>query len=359
MAERLLPAGATLQSPIRREDAAALELALAIGAQVRGLREESHLANGYFCRARQIAFDDMLMGQSLSTVRLFLLLAFYTLGACHRNAASMFLGVAARAALILDLHNPESYTSLQKDECSFRYYLCMLKSFDNRLTCSVRQRIWNSTRNIDVLSSFILGRPKSLPMVRQVETVGAEDLSCTQSAFHAIIKACGLLEDIVDTLSKDNILHVPTAEALLGQLRQWGRGLRTDTRQFTSTHPGNTGLEPADRQRLMGNIHVSCVYYFAVILICRPYLIAYLTSRLRGKAPDHLISDPDEASDVNLKNNKVSRLGQVCVSSAIYMVDMCRRAKASNFTFGNLCLLKYGNPNLPWSPSRTMVNLHR
>jgi hypothetical protein len=98
----------------RREDSAALDLALAIGAQVRG--EEHDLAMGYFCRARQIAFDDMLMDQSVKTVRLFLLLSFYMLGACHRNAASMFLGVAAKAATILDLHNLESYGGLVEDE---------------------------------------------------------------------------------------------------------------------------------------------------------------------------------------------------------------------------------------------------
>jgi hypothetical protein len=169
----------------------------------------------------------------------------------------------------------------------------------------------------------------------------------TQSVFTAILKGSSLLEDIVNKLSKGNMLHVPTAEGLLEQLRQWSRALPPTLRQFTSTSGDGSCLDFADRQLLAGNIHLSCVYYFAVILITRPFLIAYLMSRLRGRAPDQLISDPEEATDVRIKNNTVSKLAQVCVSSAVYMADTCAKAKASNFTFGNLCMLKYSAPSFP------------
>ncbi|CAI7629707.1 unnamed protein product [Penicillium glandicola] len=326
MTERSIPLGATSQSRIRREDTAALDLALAIGAQVEGDNEDQNLAKGYFCRARQIAFEDMLMGQSLSTVRLFLLMAFYMLGACHRNAASMFLAVATKAAIILNLQSPINHGNLSTND------------FEQR------QRVWNSIRNIDILGSFILGKPKNLPSKQPslIPTViGTEEETHALSTFYATGQACNILEDIAETLSKDNLLHVPTAERLLERLRQWSRDLPPGIRRFSHVSTSQDGdLKSTDRQALVGSMHVSCVYYFAVILITRPYLIAYLTSRLRGKAPDQLISDPDEASDINIKNNKVSKLAQVCVSSAIYMVEMCQRAKASGFDFGNLCLLK-------------------
>lgn len=162
----------------------------------------------------------------------------------------------------------------------------------------------------------------------------------SQAAFSEIVKACSLLENIVDKLSTGNMLHIPTAEVLLQQFRRWSQSLPPVLLRFTF-HPGEgASLDPVDRQMLVGNIHVSCVYYFSVILITRPFLIAYLLSRLRGRAPDQLISDPDEATDINIKNNKVSKLGQVCVSSAMYMVNMCQTAKSSEFFFGNLCLLK-------------------
>ncbi|GKZ57709.1 hypothetical protein AnigIFM49718_003038 [Aspergillus niger] len=277
---------------VRREDVAAISVALAIGAQVRGSDGDSEIANGYFRRARQAAFNDMLMGQNIGTVRLFLLMAFYMLGACHRNAASMFLGVAARAAIILELHTFEGYSSTLSNE-----------DYESR------RRIWHSMRNLDILSSFVLSRPRSLPLVPSMPDTNEE--VNLQSAFYAVGNGCTLLNNIVDTLSKGGLLDVPTAEGLLSQLRKWSSGLPTGLRQFRSVSHSLPFLEPGDRQRLVGSIHVSCLYYFAVILVTRPYLIAYLTSRLRGKAPDHLISDPDEASDVAIKNNKVSKLAQV------------------------------------------------
>lgn len=193
-------------------------------------------------------------------------------------------------------------------------------------------------RNLDILSSFVLSRPRSLPLVQSMSE--PNELN-PHSAFYAIGNGCTLLINIVDTLSNGGLLDVPTAEGLLSQLRKWSSSLPASLRQFRSVSHGPPFLEPAARQRLVGSIHVSCLYYFAVILVTRPYLIAYLVSRLRGKAPDHLISDPDEASDVAIKNNKVSKLAQVCVSSSLYMIDMCRRAKSAGLVFRNFCLLKY------------------
>ncbi|GKZ35532.1 hypothetical protein AbraIFM66950_006194 [Aspergillus brasiliensis] len=290
----LTPQSTSTSTTVRREDLAAICVALAIGAQVRGSDGDSLIANDYFRRARQVAFTDMLMGQNIGTVRLFLLMTFYMLGACHRNAASMFLGVAARAAVILELHTPEGYSStLSREEYESR------------------RRIWHSMRNLDILSSFVLSRPRSLPVVPSMPDMTEVD---TDSAFHAVGNGCTLLDNIVNTLSKGRLLDVITAEGLLAQLQKWARSLPPTLRQFhrgPNSSSSSAALEPADRQRLVGSIRVSCLYYFAVILITRPYLIAYLMSRLRGKAPDHLISDPDEASDVAIKNNKVSKLAQV------------------------------------------------
>lgn len=51
-------------------------------------------------------------------VRLFLLMAFYMLGACQRNAAAMYLGVATKAAVVLGLHYPRNARS---EDCDARY----------------------------------------------------------------------------------------------------------------------------------------------------------------------------------------------------------------------------------------------
>lgn len=237
--------------------------------------------------------------------------------------------------------------------------------------------MWNSLRNVDVLSSFIFGKPKSLPTVQQnsSRTHLAVDGSLLQTlpAFCAIAQGCSLLEEIVEKLSCGRILNVPTAEYLLEKLRSWSRSLPTGLRKINltsdaSASPSSAAIAsttntrhrsyifshapgrvpttlsqqslPPFHHRLVASIHVSCVNYFSVILITRPFLIAYLLSRLRGRAPDQLIPDPTEASDVSIKNSSISKLAQVCVSAAIYTSDTCHSVSANGYVFGNLCLLK-------------------
>lgn len=56
----------------------------------------------------------------MDLVRVFLLMSFYMLGACRRNAAFMYLGVAARAAVALGLHADSSGT-VSRTEQQDRY----------------------------------------------------------------------------------------------------------------------------------------------------------------------------------------------------------------------------------------------
>jgi hypothetical protein len=102
-------------------DAASLYTALAIGAQVRPLGDpSSRIELDYFYQAQRVAFENMLTSQSLGMARLFLLLAFYMIGACRRNTASIYLGIAARTAIVLSLHNPANYEEINIDEYSQR-----------------------------------------------------------------------------------------------------------------------------------------------------------------------------------------------------------------------------------------------
>ncbi|KEY74556.1 hypothetical protein S7711_07159 [Stachybotrys chartarum IBT 7711] len=309
----------------RRKDFASLDVALAIGAetQPRSMRRtEPHLQVGLFSRARQVAFEDMLASPSVEMVRLFLLMSFYMLGICSRNSASMYLGVASQAADVLGLSGNQRRDSRNEDILSLR--------------------ISKSLAVINILASFILGRrPSTAPASTEPSTfvyVNSSAAGNNQSTFSAILEGCLRIEKIVQSLRTRHILHVPTAESLLEQLRCWTQSLSGPVRQFTFSQDGEH--DSAERQSIIGHVHLLCVYYFSVILITRPFLIAYLLSRLRGRAPDHLMNDPDEAADTAIKNSKVSKLAQVCVSSAICMMESLQKVKRSPFLFGNLCFLR-------------------
>lgn len=90
-----------------------LDLMIAIGAQCHeGGHPKLHLANSYFTRAQKSVFIGMLQAPSVNLARAFILMAFYMLGACDRNAALMYIGVASNMSIILGLHSPENYQHL-------------------------------------------------------------------------------------------------------------------------------------------------------------------------------------------------------------------------------------------------------
>ena len=74
----------------------------------------------YFTRAKQAAFQDFLLEPSLDMIVSFVLMAFYMFCACRRNTASLYLGIASRAATILGLHTPELDRTLPRDVRDFR-----------------------------------------------------------------------------------------------------------------------------------------------------------------------------------------------------------------------------------------------
>jgi hypothetical protein len=97
---------------------------IAIGAQSCPDEPENVQIERFFVeRGQRRAFANMLEDPSLDLVRVFLLLSFYMFGACRRNAAFMYLGVASRAAVALGLH-VDSSGSLDRDELKERQVVC-------------------------------------------------------------------------------------------------------------------------------------------------------------------------------------------------------------------------------------------
>lgn len=95
-------------SPLK---SAAVRLVLAIGAQCESSSAAKTVGQACFRKARRDAFAGFLEDPDLDLVRAFLLMAFYMLGECRRNAAFMYLGIAIRAALGLGLQSRDSYAN--------------------------------------------------------------------------------------------------------------------------------------------------------------------------------------------------------------------------------------------------------
>lgn len=114
---------ATSSSARDSENQASLYMMIAIGAQCRGQPDDLPKAFRYFSQARKLSFQGFLTDLTLNTARSFVLMAFYMFGACRRNAAFMYLGVATKAASVLGLHMSDQFQSLPGEEQRLRYVL--------------------------------------------------------------------------------------------------------------------------------------------------------------------------------------------------------------------------------------------
>lgn len=298
----------------KRDDHAALCLMLAIGAQCRGSRHsDAEYAARCFSRGQQIAFEGMLCNPSINMIRLFLLMAYYMLGACHRNAAFIYLGVASKAASALGLHVKEVYKHVRDAE------------LDTRI------QTWKSLRNLDLIVTSILGRAGGPSVMGAVETELDKGSSTgRQRALDATYRVCTIIDDLQQEFNKGGITDLGSAEDYLQRLRNWSQSVPPELRQFTSANATNT-----DSEHVIGAVHISCNYYFAVILVTRPFLISHLMTKLRGSGA----ATPHPAA-VSGDSEKISKLANACLNSAIYMSQTGYQAMESGYLLGNMCLLK-------------------
>ncbi|KJZ78207.1 hypothetical protein HIM_02245 [Hirsutella minnesotensis 3608] len=292
-------------SPQKR---ASVGLIVAIGAQVQSLQAARDVGQHYFRRSRAQAFDGMLEDPDIDIVRSFLLMAFYLLGECRRNAAFMYLGIATRAAVALGLHCRESYADMACPEDKLRL------------------RVWISLRIVDMLANSILGRPAATAglhsdihrIINDFSSITQDDDSQRLLASHQIVS---IINGVVETLYERKELSTPVVEHLLGEIQAWERALPACLRNASSESERNSS-DGTPRGAAIGSIHVSCLYYFAVMLATRPILVATLTA---------------QPASGGLAR---SQIASACLDAAVFMIQTCTEARDANFLYGNMCILK-------------------
>ncbi|KAL4946767.1 hypothetical protein BDV06DRAFT_181504 [Aspergillus oleicola] len=297
--------------------AALRDIMIAVGAQssisaVTSIRVERY----FFKRAQQHAFAGMLENPSLDLIRLFILMSFYMLGACRRNAAFMYLGVAARAAAALGLHMT-AFTLLEANEQQ------------------KRTRIWMSLCTLDLLVSSILGRAPATANL-QSEPADLDSLPLTSAMDDGLVASyqmTKILDEIVSRLYTDKAASTEVAESLLDKLKQWSN----DLPQSLLSSPSTPQERIAAQEHIIGSLHVACAYHFAVIIVTRPFMISVLGVRLARLHQDSpgLIHD-----DTLLEDPAHTRLANACVESALYMIQTCLEVHQSRLLLGNMCILK-------------------
>ncbi|KAJ5388851.1 hypothetical protein N7509_011392 [Penicillium cosmopolitanum] len=314
--EALLADTSDPQTDREKTRAAIRDLMIAIGAQSCPNEPETvQLERFFFTRGQRRTFANLLEDPSMDLVRAFLLMSFYMFGACRRNAAFMYLGVAARSAVALGLHADSSgaLSLTEKDE---------------------RSRLWMSLCVIDLLASSILGRPAAtaalLPEDRS--ELCRIPRATAETGLVASYQLSLILEEIISRLYSEKAASTDTADFLLEKLNHWSERLPNSLRT-----PCETEDSGAAQERIIGNMHVACFYHFAVILVTRPFLISTLNARLARA--HHGLSTNQTGVDTP-ENPAHSRLAVACIDSAIYMLQTCLEVHQSELLHRNMGILK-------------------
>ncbi|KAJ5584812.1 uncharacterized protein N7459_004612 [Penicillium hispanicum] len=297
--------------------AAIWDLMIAIGAQ-SCLNEPQtvQIERFFFIRGQRRTFTNLLEDPSMDLVRAFLLMSFYMFGACRRNAAFMYLGVAARSAVALGLHvdTSGSLSHLEQQE---------------------RSRLWMSLCVIDLLASSILGRPAATAalLLESRRDLGRVATTPAEAGLVASYNLSLILEEIIGCLYSEKGASTETANLLIAKLKRWSEHLPESLR---TSVPDKHDLDVA-QERIIGNMHVACSYHFAVILVTRPFLISTLSVRLARLHQSLSIGGTGDSPEEDAAH---SRLAAACIDSAVYMLQTCLEVHQSELLLRNMGILK-------------------
>lgn len=262
-------------------------LVLAIGTKI----DNEERAQEYFEYAREKAYSNLTGNLSVTTVQMFTLITLYMLCSCQINGAFLFFGTAVRAAYSIGIHRTEVNARFGPD------------------IHRQRDRLWKSLRIVDLFLSTSMGRP---PATSDVDCTVPyqnpdENLEEPLDLLNASVQIFLVLEGVVTEIYSRRKISLQLTEGISLQLRDWSSRWLKQLKDMVS----NPDIQ--DRAQASGACQILATYYYAVMLVSRPFLMYELCRRL---------SDNSVASNGRsaLTSGK-SKLADACIDAASLMID--------------------------------------
>ncbi|KAB5522957.1 hypothetical protein GE09DRAFT_497613 [Coniochaeta sp. 2T2.1] len=264
-------------------------LVLAIGH----LRQDQQLSQAYFDFARDRALANIGGNMSIATVQAFLLITVYSLGSCQINGAFLFLGLAGRTAYSIGIHRTEVNSRFGPD---------MHRQ---------RDRLWKSLRVVDLFLSTSMGRPPATSDVDCTVSYRATDAEGQETfdVLNASVQILLIMETIVLGVYSKRKISLRATEGISHDLREWSTRWLP---RLKATVAKTVALENA--AELNGACQALSTYYYAVILVSRPFLLHELYRRISVNAQPAVLTPTGLAS-------AKARLADACIDAASLMVD--------------------------------------
>lgn len=293
-------------------------LVLAIGC----LMIDEDIARAYFEHARERAYARLSTDLSVGTIQAFTLITVYMLCSCQINGAFLYFGIAVRAAYSIGLHRTEVNARFGAD------------------THRRRDRLWKSLRVVDLFLSTSMGRPPATSDVdctvsyRSVDAEGQDSFDLLSASVQILL----VVESIVVEVYSKRKVSLQRTEGISRQLREWSaRWLRPlkDVVSFSYSEVAHAS----------GACQVLTTYYYAVMLVSRPFLMYELVRRLsEGQLAI--------ATRTTLASDKTKH-ADACIEAASLMIDLVLELVDRGCLNGRRPLLvcvKLSSPILPSIP---------
>ncbi|KAF4451409.1 hypothetical protein F53441_5610 [Fusarium austroafricanum] len=261
-------------------------LVLAIGIKI----SDEERSQDYFEYARDKAYSNLTGNLSVTTVQVFTLITLYMLCSCQINGAFLFFGTAVRAAYSIGIHRTEVNARFGPD------------------IHRQRDRLWKSLRVVDLFLSTSMGRPPATSDVDcTVPYQSPEEVEEPLDLLNASVQIFLVLEGVVTEIYSRRKISLQLTEGISLQLRDWSSRWLKQLKDIVANP------EAQDRAQASGACQILATYYYAVMLVSRPFLMYELCRRL---------SDGSVASNGRsaLTSGK-SKLADACIDAASLMVD--------------------------------------
>ncbi|KAI1488023.1 hypothetical protein F5X96DRAFT_672079 [Biscogniauxia mediterranea] len=264
-------------------------LVLAIGSQ----SADEEAAARYFLQAKGLALSSLGGNLSIGTVQAFVLVTLYMVRSCQINGAFLFFGIAVRAAYSIGIHRTELNSRFGAD-VHYR-----------------RDRLWKSLRVLDLFLSISMGRPPAtsdsdctVPYQSKGDD-GKENFDLLNASVQVLLIAEGIVLEVYHRRK----ITLQLTEGISLQLREWsGRWLAPLLRSISETAAGHDS-------EVIGGCQALSSYYYAVMLVSRPFLIYELCKRL----PESTTGAQQPSGDTNSGRSK---LANACIDAACLMIEM-------------------------------------
>ncbi|KAK1712172.1 hypothetical protein BDP67DRAFT_518120 [Colletotrichum lupini] len=264
-------------------------LIFGIGAQ-RCPDDRDADAEKYFNYGRFLAVSYAMENPTNNTVRSYILITVYLLGASRRNSAFMHLGVATRAAYALGIHRrdvPALFSTQEQD---------------------TRDRLWKALRVLDLFLAASLGRP--------LATSETRDTSASEN-YSASLDLCAIFESILNDVYAKRMVSTETLERISEQHRRWAAkfsdGLAADGMKPSKYVDADDG----ERYPNIGLYHMKEAYYWSIMLVSRPFLIDFVSRNIARTRTTSMW-----AEETPLSSPSDQLLVHACVDSAIRTIDL-------------------------------------